>query len=279
MFIALGWLVSSGSGYGAEPFAPPIGFAQLRMSHLLSEPLRTIESPYGEALRKLAVDWKSRGSIWKSTVPMPSESSRPMVRITCLSTPGRPFYIGIQQEMVIEAPLARVREVVDFYPGYVDIFDGLLKAKLVSEDGNRVVTEWEERIAIPFVPNERNQVVYLISDPDPGTRIYRYGIIQSNHLKTSDGLIVVEAVSPTRTLYTEFDFFEPDLGAAKLLGADPVWRESVEGFIQTDLALKLSSEHSDWRAEEVRRQSKLLLKGFAAREIVQRKKEIPLGSL
>lgn len=263
--------VSADPGRSEDVHHEAKGFAGLEMTHTLSESLPTIESPYQGVLRQVAIQWPSLDFPGKEK-PGDEGSAGDTIKITCLSTPGRPFYVGIRQEMTIQASLSRVREVVDDFPNYVSLFEGLLKAERVSADGNRVLTEWEEHIGIPFVPNERNQVLYLVSDPNLRTRIYRYGLIRSNHMKTSDGLIVLEVASPTSTHYTEFDFVEPDLGAAKILGSDSVWKESVEGFLQTDLALKLASEHQDWLAKEVKRQSKILLKSYPIDEFVREKK-------
>ncbi len=253
---------------------PTHGFERSRATHPIGESLAVIHSPYTDLVKKLAVEWESK-TAFVDLFRDGSSVSSPTVQITGYLTPAKPFYVGVLQNVIIEAPFARVRAVVDNFPGYLGIFDGLIQAKLVSEDGNLFLTEWEEHIGVPFVPNERNQVTYLISDLRSGDRIYRYGITRSNHLKASDGIIAVEKLSLNRTRYTELDFIEPDLGAAKILGSDSIWRECIEGLLQSDLALKLAAEHPDWSAREVLEKSKSLLKLQPIDPLLRSRRDLP----
>ena len=167
--------------------------------------------------------------------------------------------------MLIAAPFERVASVVDDYGSYVGLFDGLNKVETLSLDGNRATTHWEEVVPLPFVPNEHNQMIHLVSTPRAGFKVYRYGLKKGDRLKSNDGVIVLEATSFGQTLYTEFDFFDADWGLAKSFGVPKLWKECLEGVYQSDYALKLRAEHIDWTSEKVRETSKQYAESMAGR--------------
>ncbi len=229
----------------------PTSFSGLGEKHPWLEDLGTVPSDSGKKLKELLQSWRSASGTEAFSLP---------VEVIGYETPGNPFYVGAAQRMIIESSFERAQAIVDDFTHYVGIFDGLISVKSVMADGNRVITEWEESIPIPFVRNERNQMIYLVSSPKPGLRVYRYGLKESNHLLRSDGFIVLERLATGKTLFTEYDFFDADLGIVKSFGPKKFWDESVEGLFQTDFALKLRAEHGDWSKKQVLEESKKLLK-------------------
>jgi hypothetical protein len=238
--LILTFLISASSFAATPPSPAPEKFSPFSS-------LESVESRYTQALCQLAQNWP-RGVSFNGAPP---SVGRPTLESECYETEGNPTYIGIGQRMVIGASIARVSAVVDDFAGYVGIFDGLVSVHPVATDGNRLVTEWEESIPFPFVPNEHSQMVHLINQRGPALRTYRYGLKKGTDLLKDDGIVVLEAKSPDETIYTEYDFFDANWGIAKSFGVDRLWKRNVEGIYQSDLALKLRAEHPDWLSKKV----------------------------
>jgi hypothetical protein len=250
----------------------PKSFGSLPETHATYEPLKSVPSPYADELTKLLRQWP-KGSGFLDLARAAEKDQLFAVKTLCYSTEGDEFYIGVAQKMIVDAPFARVETVVDHFSDYVGMFDGLLHADTISADGNRLVASFEQHIPIPFVPNEKDQIIYVISKPKQGFKVYRYGLKESNHLTKSDGFIVLEAQADGKTIYTEFDFFDADWGIAKSLGRTKIWQESVEEILQNDLALKLASEHADWTKKQVFWESKDILKQAPIKSCLDDKKK------
>lgn len=208
-----------------------------------------IESPYTQILAQTLAHWppKELGDLAADSLP---------VQIEALQKPDNSLYIGALQHMTVNAPLAAVVKILDDFGDYPKIFDGLIKCEVRARDSNRLLTFWEQDIPVPFVPNEKNEMIYLVHTPDPTRKIYRYQLKSSNHLKTNDGMIVLQALGDAKTDYTEYDFWDADWGLAKAFGHDRIWRENLEGIYQSDLAIKLRAEHPDWPYERVMNESR-----------------------
>lgn len=209
---------------------------------------------------------------------VPSSPGEPEVESQCFEMLKNPTYIGVGQRMVVSVPFERMVEVVDDYPAYVGIFEGLVRVAAVEVDGNRTVTEWEEEIPFPFVPNERNQMIHLVSTPRPGFKVYRYGLKKSNNQTKNDGVIVLEQSGKSKTLYTEYDFFDANWGIAKSFGLDHIWKDSLEDLFQSDLALKLKAENSSWLPARVKSESLAIAKSMVRRKDVCPKATFPFVS-
>ena len=69
-------------------------------------------------------------------------------------------------------------------------------------------------------------------------------------------MIVLDAISTHLTRYVEFDFWDAHWGIAKTFGAKKIWQNSLQGLVQSDLAIKLRAENKDWDEKKVLSESK-----------------------
>ena len=245
----------------------PKTFGHLGEKYGPTSRLDSVESPYRKKVCELVESWPKEVPFTRTSA---ATAGQPTLDSECYTTPGNPTYVGVGQRMVIAAPFERVSAAVDDYSGYVGIFEGLVSVHSLSTDENHAYTEWEESIPFPFVSNVHNQMIHLINQPRPGFRIYRYGLKKASDLIKDDGVIVLEQKSPTETVYTEYDFFDANWGIVKSFGIDRLWKESVEGVYQSDLALKLRVENPDWSADRVLKESRQ-----AAKALIDRKDYCP----
>jgi hypothetical protein len=175
-----------------------------------------------------------------------------LVQLTCLETPGQRFYIGVAQSVLIKAPLEEVTKVVDDIDHYSELFPGFADVKIVSHDQNKLLTSWEQRIPVFFIPNVKYKMVYQVSQPDADRRIYAYQLEQSGTLKESDGFIVLERLPNQATQYIELDFFDANWGVVETFAPGRIWSDSVDGFFLSDLGIKLKAENPSWTHKKAR---------------------------
>jgi hypothetical protein len=223
-----------------------------------------IPSPYTAALIAAVADWPPPDIDYARSDPNP-------VWLSALSTPDNPYYIGVEQVMAIEAPVARVDHVLRDIDHYVDYFPGYKDIHVVSRDGQRFLTSWEQIIPIPLVSNVKYDMRYGIDESQPGRVIFRYQLQDSNRLKVSDGVIVLEGKGD-HTRYTEYDFFDADYGIAKAFGSDRIWSDSLEGFYLSDVGIKLRAEHKGWPFSRVRSESAKYLKLYPIDPVLKSRK-------
>ncbi|MBI3542780.1 MAG: hypothetical protein HY075_05835, partial [Deltaproteobacteria bacterium] len=194
---------------------------------------------------------------WPSRLlsPEPPES-RVSVKLVAFESPGHPKAIGVGQAMLVSAPLADVKKVLEDFGHYKELFFQFKDARAVERDGNRVITYWEQSIPLPFVPNTKYTNYFYIDDRDPTRVFYRYQLKESGSLLYSDGLIAIEKIDARSTRYTEYDFFDADWGIAGSLAPARIWRDSLRDIYYSDIAIKLRAEHPDWSFDKVRQESK-----------------------
>ncbi len=191
--------------------------------------------------------------------PTDSSVSTEPIRLQAWVTPGNELYIGLEQRMSIEAPLAQVQAVVADINHYKDLFPGYKDVHIVSQDQNQIVTYWEQVIPMFFVPNAKYEMIYSVDSSEPVRRVYRYQLKKASVLKASDGFVVISKNGENKTSYVEYDFFDAEWGAAKIMGRDKIWMDAVEGIALSDLAIKLKSENTGWSHEKARSESARLL--------------------
>lgn len=172
------------------------------------------------------------------------------VHIQCISHPSNPFYIGIEQAMEIDAPLSRVAAVIDDFPSYSSFVKDSLVNEVRSREGNKFTVFSEQHIGIPFVQNDRTEMQVVVVEAK-NKRSYRFQLKAGNHLKFHDGLVVLEALGKNKTRFLKFNFWDADWGLAKVLAPKGIWKESIKGLYQSDIAFKLIAEHEDWSLEKV----------------------------
>jgi hypothetical protein len=257
-------------------------------SHSVDSPLGGVESPYTKILIDLVRNWSPQGPP-KGWAQVESEDENP-VHLKCIETPGNPDYIGVAQYMTIHTALQQVEEVLDDINHYDQIFYGFEDIHLVSQEGNRLLTYWEQKIPVFFIPNVSYQMQYVLDKTATDRKIYRYQLYQSGSIKKSDGLIVIEKSHEKRlgksnlnslttlgeqdvesTSYYEFDFYDADWGIIKTLAPGRIWKDSVESFYLSDLAIKLRSENKHWSANQVVQESKKTLSQYPLDLLIQNK--------
>jgi hypothetical protein len=180
----------------------------------------------------------------------PGSDGTASLQITCVSTASDDGYVGMLQQMTIEAPLAAVERVLDDVPRYKDLFPGVVDVHVLpgSRNGHRYVTVWEQRGPVFFLPNVIYELANLVDKTTPGLRVYRYKLHRGESLLASDGMVVLEALGLESTRFTEYDFFNAQWGP---LPASAVWRESLRGAFVSDMAIKLRAENPRWSVERV----------------------------
>jgi hypothetical protein len=185
--------------------------------------------------------------------PRPEVATPPSpapLRLTCLTTPGEEGFIGALQEAVIEAPLAAVAALLDDLPHYRDLFPDTVGVHEVpgSRRGDRFVTAWEQKAPVFFLPNTRYELAYRVDRQQPAQVVYRYWLHRAGALRQSDGAVILEALGPGRTRFTEYDFFDAAWGPVPL---SMVWSEALKGMFLSDVAIMLKAEHPAWSYAEV----------------------------
>ena len=247
----------------------PDSFSDLGQKYSWDCPLGSAESPYSSILPH-----------WVKNLPkeikFENSNKKDHIEIIGIETPHLPFYIGVAHRVLIKAPFARAEEVFDHFTNYPKLFKGLLSAKTLEADGNRLVTFWEEHIPIPFVPNIRSEIIYLISSLGKTKKLYRYGLKSSNRLIHNDGFMLIEALSNDETQLTEIDFFNANWGLLKSLGSNHAWKESITGLMQTDFALKLAAENPEWESKKVVETSESMADSVNLEPILKHKLKIDL---
>ena len=216
---------------------------------------QAIESYYSPRICNVLKNWPPR------EVPALADGANPLW-MRGIKTPGNEGYIGVEKRMMINAPLARVSSLLDDFTRYKDRTPDLKEVRVVAREGNRVTTAWETKSPVFFVPNTRYELVWTVDTTSPQRTVYRFQLKSSNHLKSSDTLIVLEARGETTQL-TTFDFFQLDLGfVGAFATTKKIWKKTFEGYYSGDIALKAQAEHPDWTAKQLKKEAEQMLDKF-----------------
>jgi len=210
-------------------------------------------SLYSDKIEALASKWPP-----KRLASMKQDAASPL-SLVCVETPDEPLYIGIEQIAWIAAPLKTVAGIIDDIDSYEKIFTDYKDVRVLKRENSVWTTHWEQKIPLFFVPNIKYEMTYFVSEPVPARKIYRYKLRSGGNLKFSDGIIVIESSGKNLTKYVGYDFFDAYWGIARVLGTDNIWEESVEGFAQTDLAIKLKAENPSQPDSWVVKESKKMV--------------------
>jgi len=176
-----------------------------------------------------------------------------------IRTPGETDYIGMVRRMYVDASAEKVASVFEDFENYNKLFDGLIKVNVTETDGNKFTTSWTREPPIFLAANIHYRMIYLIDKTDPSRLVLRYQLKDSNTLKTTDGVIVIES-QERGTWVTIFDFFDVNWGVAKTLAPNRIWGDSIMGGLISDLSVKMRVEHQDWTYKRVRSEAAQLAK-------------------
>ena len=203
---------------------------------LPDEPLEGPDSVYTSWLTDVVKNWPAS---------RPASDGSASLQLSCVATPSDDRYIGMLQQMTVDASLAAVERVLDDVPHYKDLFPGVVDVHVLpgSHDGRRYVTVWEQRVPVFFLPNVIYELAYLVDKTRADLRIYRYKLRRGTSMLASDGMVVLEELGPDRTRFTEYDFFNAQWGP---LPASTVWHESLRDAFVSDTAIKLRAENPAW---------------------------------
>jgi hypothetical protein len=192
-----------------------------------------------------------------------SESARPLT-LTCIATANEDKYVGMLQRTTIRAGISVVEEILDDVAHYRDLFPGTVDVQVVpgSRYGNRFVTAWEQHVPVFFLPNVTYELAHQVDKTTPGRAVYRYKLRRGDKLTASDGMVVLDAVGPATTQFTEYDFFNARWGP---LPAALVWRESLQGAFLSDVAIKLKAENPGWSYDRIASEGERLIAAEAER--------------
>jgi len=228
----------------------PASWGQDSFDALLSREPEPARSSYSKILQDLSQHWEARKFETDKNLP---------ILIRRFQSSDNPFAIGLEATMVINAPFERVEKALDQKEFYSELFPSFSHIQVISQDEKETATYWERSVPFPFVPNVKYILVTkkeIIRD----RRIYSTHLRYGNYLKYNDAILVIEKdiSDPSKTLYTEFSFYNADWGIAQSIFPDKIWRGNIEGFVNSDITLKLRAEHPEWSFEALQEQQKKL---------------------
>jgi hypothetical protein len=231
-------------------FATTLAFAK---DFPIDTSLGAVESKYTDVILKLVKNWPPKDIPSKEELGDKDSKNKKVtsVIVKAFETPGNGLYIGMLQVLWIHAKLEAVESVIDDFKNYQNLFVDFKDIHVASSENNKILTSWEQYSPVFLAPNVRYQMIYLINKISPKKKIYRYGLKESNYLKVSDGVIVIEETAPGVTRLVEYDFFDSDWGLAKAFGTKKIWMESLRGNVLTDIAIKLKAENPDWGYKKI----------------------------
>jgi hypothetical protein len=239
-------------------------------AHAAGGRLDGADSVYGKWLVRVERRWPAGHPLGENAAP---------VNLTCLATVNDDKYVGMRQRAIIGAPLTSVEGVLDDVAHYRDLFPGVVDVHVLpgSQHGRRFVTAWEQRVPVFFLPNVHYELAYLVDKSNVELGIYRYTLRRGEKMVGSDGMVVLEAVGPGATRFTEYDFFKAQWGP---LPAALVWRESLRSAFLSDVAIKLKVENPAWTYERIASEAQRLLGSDAGRitQCYQQRRTIDLGT-
>ncbi len=201
----------------------------------------------------------------------PPLDAREGIGVQALSTEGNPTYMGFFQSVRIEAPLAKTLGTVLDFESYPETLVDVVSTSFKKLENGRYEVLLEQRIPLPFVPNERNVMIYEVVRSSDDSALIRYQLKSSKYLRFYDGAILLSARGKSQTEYLAVDFWDADWGLAKAFGTDRLWRSNLEGLLQADLAVKLKAENPAWPNAKVKDESRKLAASLPIKDWVKRR--------
>lgn len=172
--------------------------------------------------------------------------------LVCFKDPDDDLYIGAGQLMDIDTPMEDVTKILDRFEDYPKWFDGLVSIDVPKNRGAIFPVQSEQEV--PIISNVITKMIYHV-DKAPTSASYRYQLAQKGSMLAYDGWILLEKIDAKKTRYIEYDFMSADWGIAKILGKGKIWRDTLRGIYQQDIAIKMRAENSKLSDAEVKAQS------------------------
>ena len=220
----------------------------------ITEALVGPDSPYTARLARIASGWPAARVEGEIVAP---------VELACLGTADVDAYVGTLRRARIRAPVEAVEAVLDDIARYREWVPGAVDVHVVpgSTDGVRFATSWQLKVPVFFLPDVTYELSHVVDKSRPGVAFYRYKLRRSQMLLASDGLVVLEALGPADTRFTEYGFFEPRAG---VVPSSVIWRQSVRGAFLSAAAIKLKAEHPAWSDRQIATEGERLEQSAAA---------------
>jgi hypothetical protein len=204
-----------------------------------------------------------------ATTPVPDHNIEP-IEIHCVTTPGNHLFIGIVQEMMINASADDVSRIIDDYANYVNLFEDLEKVTVSGKPGNSFSVYTLQKPPVFFLSKVSFTVNYFF-DNDSGTKKYLYKLKESKKIKTSDGVTKIIPVSADKCYFYEIDFIDIDWGGIGGIAPNTVWEKFVEGVIISDLSVKIKAENPGWSYKKIKDEAHRITKKINISKIVKEK--------
>lgn len=207
---------------------------------------KVVDSPYSAFTKRFAAQWPKQAESFKA----PPEGA---LRLRCLKLDGPKDYVGLEQVMVVDAPLAAVAKVVEDVAGYKKLFPGLNRSDVKERDGDELLTSWEQNVPVFFIPNIKFSMVYWLGGGSGDAKVVRYQLHEKGPILANDGVIAMKATAGgKKTLYVAYDFVDTDPGAFGGLASGRIWKDTVKGIYATDFAIRFKAQSPGGDSEKLR---------------------------
>ena len=222
------------------------------------------ESVYTTRMISLAKNWRETSEDYKKRNTGPFE-------FKCVTTPGSATYVGVERRMLIKAPIARVKLLLESYSEYAKLLYGFADVGILRREDNKVVAKFEQ--IVPILPNVHYEMSYLETTGLSGRLLYRYQLREGRTLRFNDGLVVIEPTKDGQTYFTAVGFFDANWGLLTF-SKDRIWRTSTEGVIISDLSILTKAENPTWTFEKAREQAKAMAATVPLEKIVEQRSPV-----
>ena len=217
-------------------------------------------SVHSQALQKIAIE-----GVLVNSFNFTEQRPNP-VSLRCLSTKQSASYVGVELWASIDAPIERVRAVLENFTEYKKIFIGFDDIVLLRQDANKAVVLWEQYI--PILPNIKYEMSYVFGQNKKRQFVYLFKLWDAHTIRFSDGVVLLEADGLKKTKFIEYDFFDANWGLLARSN-NRIWNESVGGIYMSGVVVKLKAEHPDWSYEKIRAEAKDILVRFPVESAVK----------
>jgi hypothetical protein len=201
------------------------------------------------------------------------------ISVKAWEIPSDGDYIGLEKQMTIQAPLEKVDRLLGDFEHYIELFPEFKEIRVLKREALEILTRWERGIPFPFVPDVYYVTAYQVDRSKAGRVVLRAQVKESNRVRVSDDLVVLEKKGPSETLWSGFSFFEVDWGPVRILGAGKIWKDSIEGSVLSDLSFKLRAEHPDWSADKIHSERPKMLPDHLVDDTYEQRQTFDLGEL
>ena len=224
-------------------------FGSTKLKYPIDHNSGGVQGPYRASLLELIKNWPKDAIEFDTKKP-------DAVKLVPYETKDHPLAIGVGQVMLVKSPLSEVKKIMEDFEHYKDLFFTFKDVRILERDANRVATEWEQSIPLPFIPNTKYSTWFYIDDRSKERVFYRYELKESSDLIYSEGVMVLDRVDDQITRYSEFDFFDAKWGIGAAAGPTRIWSDSMRDIYLSDIAIRMKAEHPNWDYKKIETESR-----------------------